>query len=511
MSSHDAPVSFERSAPAFVAAILVYVTATSLWESGQRPFWFDEVFTAVLTRMPTFGDVVVALRDSADTSGPGYYVIQRALAGVVSDAHVAYRLSSVVATPLICLTLYIFARRDLPAISGIVAVFVVLASQLYHGYSVEARPYAVMVLGICVSALAWQRADDWRWRLVLIASVAATIAVHYYAVFALVPLGAAEAARWLRTRQLRLTVWAAFAGGGAALLALWPLLSGLRSYYGENYWSTPSIGKALTTYDTVSGIGFPGGGLGVALILCAVLLGVLRRSVLSRTNDATAWPPPETLVLIIGLIGLPFIAMVTSWVMNGGYTDRYALGVVPGLALGAAYASGALDPRHRTWLLAAILCVSATHELTFWGSAGRGVGLRQFPPVAAQQAVLDKAAPFQLPMMVGNGLDLVPLAYYNSDSPVEIVGVTDHQAAIRYMGSDSVDRDLVVLSRYMALRVETFEQFRAEHPTFLLMSRPGPFSWWTNHLLDSGYDLTAIFQQDIYTLYRVERGMAPAN
>jgi hypothetical protein len=238
---------------------------------------------------------------------------------------------------------------------------------------------------------------------------------------------------------------------------------------------------------------------------------VLVRSVRDRADASATWPPPETLVLIMGLIGLPFIAVAISWVMNGGYTDRYALGVIPGLALGVAYATGALDPRHRTWLLAAMLCVAAAHELAFWGSAGRAIGLRQFPPTEAQQAVLGKAAPFGLPMMVGNGLDLVPLAFYNPASPVEIVGVTDFEAAIRYMGTDSVDRDLVVLSRYMSLRVETFEQFRADHPTFLLLSRPGPFSWWTNHLLDSGYDLTAIFQQDIYTLYRVERGMAPSD
>lgn len=509
MSVTDRHFSFERYMPALLAVILAYVTATSLWEAGQRPFWFDEVFTAVLTRMPSFADVIVALRDSADTSGPGYYVIQRALAGVVTDPHVAYRLSSVLATPLVGLILYAFARRDLPAISGIVAVFVVLASQLYHGYSVEARPYALMVLGVCLSALAWQRADDWRWRVALVLSVAGTSAVHYYAVFALVPLGAAELTRLLRTRQMRWAVWTAFAGGGATLLALWPLLSGLRSYYGENYWSTPSIGKALTTYDTVSSIGFPGGGLGVALMLGLVLLGVLGRSVFNRGEVSTPWPPAETLVLIMGLIGLPFIAVAISWVMNGGYTDRYALGVIPGLALGAAYASGALEPRHRVWLLAAVLCLSATHELAFWGSGGRAVGLRQFPPVAAQDAVIATAAPLGLPMMVANGLDFVPLAYYHADSTVPIVGVTDHEAAIRYMGTDSVDRDLVVLSRYMPIRVEDFAAFTAAHPTFLLLSRPGPFSWWTNLLLDRGYDLTAIFQQDIYTLYRVERGLAP--
>lgn len=484
--------------------MLLYATLTSVWEAAHRPFWFDEVFTVVLTEMPSFRQVVAALRDAADTSGPGYYVVQHLFGRLALDPHVSYRLSSVFATSLICLVVFTFARRDVGPTSAMAAVFVVLASQLYHGYSVEARPYALMTLGVALAALAWQRADSWRWTIVMIASLIGAVAVHYYAVFVLMPFGAAEAARCVRTRQIRWGVWLALMGGGLTLLLMWPLLSALRSYYGANYWSTPSIGKALITYDTLSGLG-GGGGLGLALALGLALLALLARAVSRHSSSTATWPPPESLVLVLGLLGLPVIVVSITWLMGGGYTDRYAIGVIPGLALGGAYVSGALEPRHRSWLLAFMVCAFGARELAFWGSGGTAVGLRQGPAMNAQPDLLAKATALALPMMVASGLDYVPLAYYTRQMSIDLVGVTDHVAALRHVGTDSIERDLVVLSRYMPLRVESFETFSAAHPVFLLLARPSPFSWWTTELLERGHTLTVVHTSGVFTLFKVER------
>ena len=365
----------DRWVAAIVAAVLLYATLTSVWEAAHRPFWFDEVFTVVVTETPSFSQVMAALGDAADTSGPGYYVIQRPFSRLVTDPHVSYRLSSIVATSLVGIALFVFAKRDVGLTSGAVAMFTVFASQLYHGYSVEARPYALMTLSVALAALAWQRSSSLRWSIVLAASLAGGVAVHYYTVFALAPFGAAEVVRVVRTRQIRWPVWAAFISGGLPLLLMWPLLNGLRTYYGANYWSTPSIGKVLSTYDTLLGIG-SGGGLGLALALGVALLGLLGRAASRGSTSTDPWPPPESLVLVLGLLGLPVVVVSIAWLMGGGYTDRYALGVIPGLALGAAYVSGALAARHRPWLLAFMVCVFGARELAFWGSGASGTGLR---------------------------------------------------------------------------------------------------------------------------------------
>ena len=489
---------------ALVAILLVYTTAASVWEAAHRPFWFDEVFTAILTEKPSFTQVMSALGEAADTSGPGYYVVQRAIRGVVSDPHVAYRLPSIVATSLVGVTLFLFARRDLGTTAGALAVLFVLASQLYHGYSVEARVYALVAFGVALAALAWQRADSWRWTAVLIASAAGSVALHYYAVFALVPIGAAEAVRLARTRRVRWGVWAALGSGGLMLLWLWPLLSAVRAYYAGHYWSTASIGKVLATYDTLSGFGFPGGGLGLAVVLCLALTWFAWASTRATPPNAT-WPPPETLVLVLGLVGLPVIVAAVAWLMNGGYTDRYAIGVIPGLALGVAYLSGALDARLRAWLLVCATVVFATHELAFWGNGSSALGIRQGPAMNAQQALLAKAAALDLPLVVSSGLDYVPLVYYHQATAIDFVAVVDYEQALHYDGTDSIERDLVVLDHHLPLRVQSLATFRDANPAFLLLTRPGPFSWRTTYLFERGYAFTAVHQDGLFTLFKVER------
>lgn len=152
-----------------------------------------------------------------------------------------------------------------------------------------------------------------------------------------------------------------------------------------------------------------------------------------------------------------------------------------------------------------MVCVFGARELAFWGSGASGTGLRQGPAMNAQSGLLAKAVALELPMMVGSGLDYVPLAYYTRGMPIELVGVTDHEAALRNVGTDSIERDLVVLSRYTAIRVKSFETFSAAHPTFLLLTRPGPFSWWTAELLQRGYTMTAVAASGPFELFRVER------
>lgn len=55
-----------------VGAVLIYASATAVWESVRRPLWYDEIFTVVLAQLPTMAHIVDALAQAADTSGPLY-------------------------------------------------------------------------------------------------------------------------------------------------------------------------------------------------------------------------------------------------------------------------------------------------------------------------------------------------------------------------------------------------------------------------------------------------------
>lgn len=93
---------------------------------------------------------------------------------------------------------------------------------------------------------------------------------------------------------------------------------------------------------------------------------------------------------------------------------------------------------------------------------------------------------------MSSALDVVPLAYYNRDPASPVVAVADHELALPYSGTDSLDRDLVVFARHFPLRVESLSSITAQHASFLLLTRPGPFSWQTVHLTRTGHSLRVI-------------------
>ena len=73
-----------------------------------------------------------------------------------------------------------------------IAAVLPLLTVLYSTFSVEARPYALMACALAFAAVAWQRASAPVWSLVLALTLVASVSIHYYAVFALLPFAAAE-------------------------------------------------------------------------------------------------------------------------------------------------------------------------------------------------------------------------------------------------------------------------------------------------------------------------------
>jgi hypothetical protein len=494
-----------------VVLLLLYATTLDLREASTRPFWFDEVFTVLLARLPTLGDVFRALADATDTSGPMFYVFERAAARAPGDIELAYRLPSLLASSLACVLIYVAARRDVGRVPAVVAVFTLLMSELYRGYSVEARPYALMVLYITIAVVAWQRAEHWAWTVVLGAAALLAVLTNYYSVFPLAAFVAAEITQTLRRRRVRPGIWLALAMGGVGMAMIWPFLSNLHASYSGHYWSRPSLTTTLASYDTLMAFAPPGGGLGVAVALSLGLALLMTRQWTRHDDSGSPSPAPEMLVLIIALLAVPITVAVTARVMQGGFTDRYAIGVLPGLSLATAYLTWTLEQRLRVWVLVACVCAFASHELAFWAAGGVDRGLRPRPRIAALREFVAKAAGMNLPVVVANGLEYLPLAFYGTGRPdVALVAVTDVEGALRYTGTDSIDLDLIALRRHVDVQVEDLPNFTRQHRVFLLLATAGPDNWWPGRLVNEGYTLTVIARTASYSLYRAEAPGAAA-
>jgi hypothetical protein len=204
----------------------------------------------------------------------------------------------------------------------------------------------------------------------------------------------------------------------------------------------------------------------------------------------------------MGFIALPLMVAVVTTVMQGGFTDRYVVPALIGLALAAAYV---LRPDHsKSGLIVAAGVFGAflTHEAVFWATRG-AVGPSSPPEVAGTFATLEHVRPLGLPVVVSNVVIFLPLAYYNATKaePLEIVALIDPPAAIRFTGTDSFDLDKAALRRYSDLPVVDYGEFVGVYRRFVLLHSPGNGDWWATRLMEDGYTLSVLHKEGFTTLY----------
>src|SRR5262249_14819805 len=107
---------------------------------------------------------------------------------------------------------------------------------------------------LALALVAYQHAPAPGWALLLGLSLFAAQAFHYYSMFMMSPLLAAEAVFYAKTRSLRWPVWAALIAGVLPLIPFWPILSHFKAYYSGHYWSHANILASLRTYGWILGI-----------------------------------------------------------------------------------------------------------------------------------------------------------------------------------------------------------------------------------------------------------------
>ncbi len=496
-----------RHARLIITLLLIYVVFASTIQAANRPFWFDEVFTVTIARLPSTSDVWQALKSATDMNPPGFYLAERLFASLVTDEHVGYRLASIVTVPLACLCLFIFTRRDTDPVVGCIAAVFPLLTVFYSMFAIEARPYGLMACFLSLAAVAWQRAWTPMWSFVLALALVAAISVHYYALFALGPFVVAELTRMVFERRIRTTVWIAFAAAVFSLVMYWPLITSLRgTYAGQYYWAKASFFRAIASYDEYMSLLTVGAMLGIVAVLSGALLVYVARTIVPRADDPMPPDvPPASCVLALGLLWLPWIAVVAAKLTGGGFAARYTISAALGLALSASYVSYWLGQRASALMLMCLLAAFASKETVFWGLEWYGRNNQRIA-TAAFDRLMRQAPDEALPVVVSNGLEFVPLAYYAPpDSSRRLVMLVDRQAARDATGTDSIEVDVEGLEHYMPINVESFGAFASLNDRFLLYASPGHGEWWQARLLRDGFTLTTIAAEGSRVLYQATK------
>jgi hypothetical protein len=476
------PTPFKRLFLGLMVALVIYVTVRGVVAAATKPFWYDELITLNLSLLPSMKQTLGALARALDSPAPGFYVVQRNVVGLLQNKQIALRLASIFAFPCTLICVFAYAKKRSGELIAFLCAFLLLSTVLFERYAVEARPYSLVMACFAFALVCYQRVPSPLWTALLGLILALAQTFHYYSVFAMAPFGLAETVFFLRTHKLRWRVWLALVLGALPLAFFWPLLANIRTVFGAHFFqrfaltSLPAIYGALFLTDSAFG----------AAVVAVSIAGIIGSRLLSRPN--TPSPPKisdENAVegtLLLSFVLLPFIVFFIVRVMHGGFRDAYVLTTVLGIVLALAGALSLARPRVVAVFALFVITSVGIREFIFWRA---NHSLRLASPAVALGDFVQKSGYGELPVVVSSGMAYTPLAHYASPAFFkQLFYLMDEEKELQYQGTDSFDKDIVILRDYMPLQVRDFSEFTAAHPVFLVYGEePGDgFNWLPQHL-----------------------------
>jgi len=472
---HELPAPPKRLILGLMFALVIYVIVRGVAAAAVRTFLFDELLALAVASQSSTRAMWNALSEGVDSQAPLFYLIERAVLNVLKNKQIALRLPAILALPCTLTCVFVYVRRKSSEFIAFLCAVLILLTSLFHIYAVDGRAYGMVIACIAFALVCYQRVPSPIWTIMLGVSLILAELLHYYAIFSMLPFWVAEFVCILRARRFRWQVSAALALGPVPLLLFWPWISHLRALLGPHIWTHYGLSSIPLTY---GGFFLTGGAFGFAVVsVCVVgIVGARLLTAEGKSGERVERDPVEA-ALLLALLALPFPTALAVNLMHGAMLDRYLLASALGVALTMACVMS--WARERVVLLFAVFVFSsvAVHEFTFWRSVHSLRLDNLAPPV---EALIQKAGHPDLPVVVSDGVTYLQLAYY---APPEwkkrFVFLEDSEKAVKYSGTDSIDKNLVILRPYMPIQVDALLEFVAAHPAFLLyVEDPGAgFDW----------------------------------
>jgi hypothetical protein len=307
---------------------------------------------------------------------------------------------------------------------------------------------------------------------------------HYYAVLIVVPLATGEVVRTIRTKRIDWWIWTAMTAPLPVLLWFLPVIEGARSLSGW-FWARPSPSQLLN---------FAAELLGFAVVPCAmalltVVLWLHIRPERPDVLDHQPAVPLEEIAAATALAMLPVLLWFLAKTVTNGYHVRYALWSIAGF--GALLGFGL----HRVFrgrtdvvlllsgALAAWFCVRSGSAIAANHAAQRAL--------AGVAALLEKNVSPDLPIVMGDVQAFHDLSFYASpELRSRIVYAASAEMSRKYVGHDTIDRQLPLLARWVPFNVIAYESFIRKHSEFYLYGNIPGWTWVTQAVVDSGLPAT---------------------
>src|SRR5947209_16327408 len=263
------------AAVGIVAAVAVGIALRFL---SRGPLWLDEAQSVAIARQP-LAHLQEALRH--DGAPPLYYALLHGWMKLFGTSTFAVRSLSALPAVLSLPVILRLGRRVGGEAVGIAAVVLLAVSPFAVRYSVETRMYSLLLLLGLLGAhavLSVHRHHSRRAIVGVAAVSAAMLYTHYYSVFLLTVIGAAELWRaWRRRDRWSLGVVAGIVCGGLAFLPWLPTFLYQSRHTGAPWASAPDANAILGTVDAWMGGARPAAQLAYLIALGCLVMALIGR------------------------------------------------------------------------------------------------------------------------------------------------------------------------------------------------------------------------------------------
>jgi hypothetical protein len=473
----------------------ILLLASSITIDLRKKMWIDELYTLHMAQQAGLTEIVNATLEGCDGAPPLYAMIVHGILPWVRNEALAVRLPSTLGFCAMVFCLLAFCYRRWPA--GYAVLPALLASNAALGYSTDGRSYG-LVLGCTAGALlCWQAATENRRRIVtvplLALSLMAAIALHYFAIFIVVPLFLAELVRARETRKLDFPVLTALAAGPLVLALHYPLIAAGRAFQ-AHYWAPAQLSVLLWVFEW--------NGMMMFLLPALVLVALWNMPDLLLADRSPVSRLPLTIpewVAAVAFLLMPVAAFVFSKYTAGVFVDRYVLWMVVGgaIAIGASLCNaGRLNALVGLSMAACILVIVGAREVA---------ELRQKPLLRESEAAYRDLARLPLdsqPVVVANHHVFMELSYYARPELRErLIYPLSIDLDLRYSNIDTGPRIFSALRHRTSLRIVDYDAVLQSNPRFILVASSKDYLPW--HLVRSGFRVIPLGQSSS-TLYQVE-------
>jgi hypothetical protein len=401
---------------------------------------------------------------------------------------------------LTTLVSFAIVRRRSNAVAGLIAMLLLALSGTF-GSAYEARGYGVMLGLFALALLAWSEAARGHHRSLYLPMLGFTLAAgiwtHYYAALSILPILAGEVVRLGQRRKPDWGVLASLIGAGVTILPLYPLAR-MALAESATYWRHARFADLWEAYTSIMGAVFSPWAL--ALIVCMGAISFTFFCWKSSTRREWIRIPAHEAVAAVATLLIPTLAVLIGVFVTGFFVPRYALSAVVGFAMIVPVVTWKLGPKNG--VVEMLVCVVL---LTSFGYVARDVRPSQslaFESPLEARPLFVAALSRSKPVVVTGTLFLQLWYYVPPENRRWLFYIADPTAALKFLGTDSLDRDYLTLRDWYPVGIQDYSTFVAAHPKFQLYAVEA-LTWLPAKLREDGLNVREIGAESWAILYEV--------